>query len=70
MTDPTLKARAEAVFHLPAPETEPDPLAEYLARQDAGRAKTAMLRELRLAAEAKTAIGSKAKRKPGGKAKR
>lgn len=41
---------------------------EYLARQDAERAKMAKLKALRLAAEAKAAGEPKAKRKP--KAKR
>jgi hypothetical protein len=45
---------------------------EYRAKQKAERAKMAKLRELRLAAEAKAAGETKAKRKaaPSGKAKR
>ena len=49
MADPIYKARAEAVFHLPATETKPDPLAEYRAKQDAEREKMARLRAERLA---------------------
>jgi hypothetical protein len=55
------KARAEAVLHLPAAKTKPNPLAEYRARQDAERAKMAKLRTQRLVAEA-MATREKAKR--------
>jgi len=44
-------------------------LDEYNAKQEAERAKTVRLRELRLAAEAMAAGEPKAKRKPAGKAK-
>jgi hypothetical protein len=46
-------------------ETTEGAMDEYLARQKAERAKTAKLRKLRLAAEAKAAGEPKAKRKPG-----
>lgn len=49
-------------------ETAEGAMNEYLARQDAERAKMAKLKALRLAAEAKAAGEPKAKRKP--KAKR
>ncbi len=68
-----LKARAEAAFHEAAAEAKPDAMAEYEARQEAERAKTAKLRALRLAAEAKAGVKPKAKRKAapaGNKGKR
>jgi hypothetical protein len=42
---------------------------EYNAKQEAERSKTVRLRDLRLAAEAKAGVKTKAKRKPGGKGK-
>jgi hypothetical protein len=56
----------------PAPKSRPvetteGAMDEYKARQKAERAKMAKLRALRLAAEAKAAAQSKAKRKPAGK---
>ena len=51
-------------------ETAEGAMDEYRVRQRAERAKMAKLRKLRLAAEAKFAGESKAKRKPVGKAKR
>ena len=51
-------------------ETTEGAMDEYKARQKAERANMANLRKLRLAAEAKASGALKAKRKPGGKAKR
>ena len=50
-------------------ETTEGAMDEYLARQDAERAKMAKLRALWLAAEAKAASKPKAKQKPANKAK-
>ncbi len=51
-------------------ETTEGAMDEYRARQEAERAKTMKLRELRLAAEAKTASKPKVKREPTSKGKR
>jgi hypothetical protein len=52
-------------------ETTEAAMDEYLARQDAERAKMARLRDVRLAAQAKVGAKpeAKAKRKPAGKGK-
>jgi hypothetical protein len=50
-------------------ETTEGAWEEYKARLDAERAKMAKLRELRMAAEAKAVVETKAKRKAGGKTK-
>ena len=71
--DPAVKARAEALFRLREEQKREDQSAthDYLAREDAERAKMAKLRELRLAAEAEAGKPeAKAKRKAAGKAKR
>jgi hypothetical protein len=64
MTDDKPASRSRPV------ETTEGAMDEYRARQKAERAKMAMLRKLRLAAEAKAAGEPKAKRKSGGKPKR
>jgi hypothetical protein len=51
-------------------ETTEGAMDEYLARQEAERAKTTKLRAQRLAAEAKAATKPKSKQKSAGKAKR
>ena len=51
-------------------ETTEGAMDEYRTRQHAERAKTAKLRALRLAAEAKSISKPKPKHKPTGKAKR
>jgi len=71
-TDPVAdKARAEALFRKKGQQRREGRSAtdDYVAKQDAERAKTANLRELRLAAEAKAGGERKAKRKPGGTTK-
>jgi hypothetical protein len=52
--DPAVKARAEALFRLREDQKREGQSAtdDYLAREDAERAKMAKLREMRLAAEA------------------
>jgi hypothetical protein len=51
-------------------ETTEGAMDEYRARQEAERAKTVKLRNLRLAAEAKTASKPNVKRRPTSKGKR
>jgi hypothetical protein len=71
-TDPAAKAHAEALFpRKEALKREGQSATDdYEAVQEAERAKTAKLKALRLAAEAKAGVKSKTKRKPAAKAKR
>ena len=73
-TDPAAdKARAESVFRKKEQHRREGQSAtdDYTAKQEAERAKSAKLKALRLAAEAKAGVKTKAKRNPGGgKAKR
>ena len=66
--DPAVKARAEALFqHKQEQKREAESaMGDYLAKEEAERTKMANLRELRLAAEAKTAGEMKAQAKAGG----
>jgi hypothetical protein len=67
-TDPVAdKARAEALFRKKEQQRRESQSAtgDYVAKQDAERAKNGQLRELRLAAEAKAGGERKAERKPG-----
>jgi hypothetical protein len=61
--DPAVRARAEALFQRKQEQKREgeSAMGDYLAKEEADRAKTAKLRELRLAAEAK-AGGPKGKR--------
>ena len=68
--DPAVKARAEALFRLREEQKREGQSAmdDYLAKEDAERAKMAKLKALRLAAEAK--VAGEPKTEPGGKGKR
>ena len=67
--DPTVKARAEALFRLKEEQKREgqSAMGDYLEKGKAERAKTARLRALRLAAEAKAGVKpeTKIKRKQG-----